>query len=78
MTGRELIIYILQHGLENDEIFKNGHCALFMTQEEAAVQLGVGMFTVQIMYQLGQLKGFMLGDSLFIWRNQNKGAGYNG
>lgn len=69
MTGRELIIYILQHNLENEPIFDNGHCKLFMTQEEAAVNLGVGMFTVQIMYQLGQLKGFMLGDSLFIWRD---------
>lgn len=69
MTGRELIIYILKHELENKQIFENGHCALFMTREEAAVKLGVGIFTVQIMYQLGQLKGFMLGDSLFIWRD---------
>ena len=35
MTGRELILYILSNGLENEPVFKDGKFIGFMTEEEA-------------------------------------------
>ena len=34
MTGRELILYILQNGLENEEVFKDGIFVGFIPEEE--------------------------------------------
>ena len=33
MTGRELIVYILENGLENEPIFKNGKPIGFITHK---------------------------------------------
>lgn len=42
MTGRELIIYILQNNLEDAEIFDDNLKSMFMSVEEAAVKFGCG------------------------------------
>lgn len=46
MTGKDLIIYILQNNLEDELVFDNGKFIGFITIREAAVKLNVGMATV--------------------------------
>lgn len=69
MTGKELIVYILEHDLVNEEIFKDNHCALFMTDMEVAALLGTGPSTVRAMYSMGLLRGFEVGNSLFLLKD---------
>ena len=69
MTGRDLIIYILENHLEEEPIFKNGKFIGFVTVGEVAVKLHVGEETVKAWYQLGVLKGIKVGDEIFILEN---------
>lgn len=66
MTGRDLIIYILANDLENEPVFKDGTFMGFMTVDEAAKKLGVGVETVKLWIQQERLKYFKFGDSYFI------------
>ena len=65
MTGKELILYILQNDLENVTVFDNGFFVGFLTEEEVAVKFGVGLETVRIWYQIGAVQGLRIGDSLY-------------
>ena len=47
MTGKELILYILENNLEDSEIFKDGRFLDFLTVSEAAVKFNVGEATVK-------------------------------
>lgn len=62
MTGKELIIYILKHNLENEELSLN---KMFLTEAQKAVSLGTGIATVRAMYDLGYSEGFKIGDSIY-------------
>lgn len=55
MTGRELIIYILENGLENEPIFKNGKFVGFKTLTEVAEEMNVGKETVRVWCLLNML-----------------------
>lgn len=48
ITGRDLIIYILENGLENEPMIKNGKIVGLMTTDEAAVKFDVGKATIDI------------------------------
>ena len=37
MTGKELILYILQNNLENEQVFRNGIFIGFMDETETAI-----------------------------------------
>lgn len=66
MTGRDMIIYILENHLEDEEIFKDGKPIGFMTDAEAAVKLQTGVHTIQIMYEMGKLNGIKIGNKIYI------------
>lgn len=70
MTGRELIVYILENGLEDELVYDNNRVGRellgFMTAMDAARKFGVGLATVKVWYDLGYLKGFKIGDTYFI------------
>lgn len=55
MTGRDLIIYILENHLEDEELFKDGKIPGLLTYEEAAVKFGVGIDTIKAWIVLGCL-----------------------
>ena len=74
MTGKELIIYILQNNLEKEEVFGDGGCTLFMSETEAALALGVGVATVRAMFVMGMLKGVYIDGSLLLLRDYFKAA----
>lgn len=46
MTGRDLIVYILENKLENEPVFKDGKFVGFITVPEAAVKMGCGTPTI--------------------------------
>lgn len=69
MSGRDLIIYILQNDLEDEPVFKDGKLLGFMTASEAAVKFEVGMATIQTWYTDGYLEGFMIRNQLYIPAN---------
>ena len=65
MTGKELIIYILQNDLETVELIKNGKLS-FMDENQAAVKFGVGVASIKAMVKMGAMAGFELGDTTFL------------
>lgn len=72
MTGRDLIIYILQNNLEDAPVFKDGKLLGFMTVEEAAVKYEVGVATVKLWFRLGMLPAIIIGEEIYIPADTNK------
>lgn len=62
MTGRELIIYILQNNLEDENIIDTE------SAEEVALRYGVGISTVKAWYEIGQINGIKVNDTLHLFR----------
>ena len=69
MTGRELIIYILQNNLEDKDVFENGMFIGLMTDKEAAVKFKVGVSTIWAWHSLGFIRSVLIGDSLFVFKD---------
>ena len=65
MTGKELILYILQNNLEDTIVLKDGFFTGFMTELEAAAKFDVGIGTIRAWYQCRALEGTKIGDSLY-------------
>jgi hypothetical protein len=66
MTGKELIVYILQHDLENEEVIKDGHIVGYLTVEEFAKKGFVGIETVKAWVDLGMVESAKIGNETFI------------
>ena len=66
MTGRDLIIYILQNNLEDEPVFKDGRILGFLTIEETALKFGVGVATIELWYRIGMIQGFTIGEHIYI------------
>lgn len=69
MTGRELILYILSNGLEDEPVFKDGKFIGFITAGEAAVKMNVGIPTIYIWVSQHKLEGVVIGDTLYVQDN---------
>lgn len=65
MTGRDLIICILQNHLEDTEILTDSN-HMFLTVEEAAVKYGTGIATIKAMLDRNILKGMKIGDTYLV------------
>lgn len=66
MTGRELILYILANGLEDEPVYKDGKLLGFVTAGEAASKLDVGVATVCAWINQGRLDCIVIGNSIYI------------
>ena len=67
MTGRELIMYILENHLEDEPVFQNGTFIGYATDVKFAEMLGVGVATVRAWIMIGRVKdAIMIGDTMFI------------
>ena len=71
MTGKDLIIYILNNDLENEEV-EHILTQVFITEEKVAVMLGVGIETVRTMFILGLLPGIKIGGKTYIFNDYEK------
>ena len=67
MTGRELIMYILENHLEDEPVFQNGTFVGYMSDVKFAEILGVGVATVRAWIMMGRIKdAIMIGDVMFV------------
>ena len=69
MTGKELVLYILQNDLENEVVIKDGVFVWLMSEDEAAAKFDVGIATIRAWYVCGMISGTKIGDSLYFLRN---------
>lgn len=69
MTGRELILYILANGLEDEPVIKNGKFIGFVTPTDVAVKTNVGLATVHAWMQQGRLETFAVTEGIYIPAN---------
>lgn len=69
MTGKELIIYILQNDLENEIVIKDGIFVWLMDENEAAVKFDVGIAQIKAWYMCGMISGTRIGEHLYFLRN---------
>ena len=72
MTGRDLIVYILKNGLEDEPLYKDGKILGFMTTMEAAIKFGVGRATIKVWVDTGRLDGVKIGEEIYIPANAEK------
>lgn len=67
MTGRELIMYILENHLEDEPVFQNGTFVGYVSDVKFAEILGVGVATVRAWIMMGRIKdAIMIGDGMFV------------
>lgn len=66
ITGRELIIYILENGLEDEPIIKDGVLMGFMTSVKAAEKFNVGVATIRAWNEQGLIECLKLNDTMMI------------
>jgi hypothetical protein len=66
MTGRDIIIYILKNGLEDEPIFKDGKLIGFLSIPEVAVKCNVGVATVNVWIKTGQIDSIAIGDLVLV------------
>lgn len=77
MTCKELIMYILQNNLENENIVKNGVFAWMIDEKQAAARFGVGVSTIRTWYNTHFIEGFQIGESLYFLGNITDPRKYN-
>lgn len=69
MTGRDLILYILENNLENESVVKDGIFIGLMSEEEAAAKFDVGVSTIRVYNTLKMLDGIEINGRLYFLRN---------
>ena len=69
MTGRDLILYILENHLEDKKVFEDGELLGFITIMEAAEKMGVGVATILTWLNQDRLKGVTIGNDIYIPAN---------
>lgn len=69
MKGRDLIIYILENNLEDQEVFKDGELLGFMSIEMAALKFNVGTSTIRTFIDLDIVPYIKIGDKYYIPAN---------
>lgn len=72
MTGKELMLYILENNLENKQVVNNGRFLDFLTVEEAAVKFGVGIPTIYVWAEFGVIDCLKIGKEIYIANNAKK------
>lgn len=69
MTGRDLIVYILENKLEDRPVFDNGEFLGFVSVAEAAERCGVGIGTVCVWISQGLIYGIKVNDEIYVPAN---------
>lgn len=72
MTGRDLIIYIMENGLEDCSVFEDGRYLGFMNVSETASKFNVGPATIETWLQIGWIKGIKVDGRVYIPANAKR------
>lgn len=70
ITGRDLIVYILQNHLEDEPVIKDGNFIGFLSPNDAAVKKNVGPATIGVLIGIDKLDCYKLKDTRQIPINQ--------
>jgi hypothetical protein len=66
LTGGELINYIIKNNLTNEPVFKDNVFVGFVTEDEVAVKMEVGIYTVRMWINQGLIDAIKLMDIIYI------------
>lgn len=77
MKGRDLIIYILEHHLEDTDVLGNLRTLGLYSVEEVAVKFNVGTATVKAWCNLGRFDYTKIDDRIYIWMRDETGGKNN-
>lgn len=66
MTGRDLIIYILENNLENEQFYQNHNLLYFLSIEEEALKFNVGINTVKAWLDLDLITGVKIREKIYV------------
>lgn len=66
MTGRDLIMFILENRLEDLTIFEDGNIPGYMTIGQAAEKWNVGEATVSAWIEIGKIHTIVVGNEAYI------------
>ena len=66
MTGRDLIVYILTNHLEDRPVFEDGKFVGFITIEEAAQRMSVGVATIHAFIKQEMIPSISIGGFIYI------------
>lgn len=69
MTGKELMIYILQNNLEDEQVIDDDKLLGFLTAEEAAAKMHVGPATIRVSIEQKLIPGYKLNAGIYIPAN---------
>lgn len=69
MTGRELIIFILENNLEDVSIFDGDMLPGLMTLDEAAVKWHSGRNTLKALFEMGKIPGVIIDEKIYIHKS---------
>lgn len=69
MTCKELMLYILANDLENELVFDHGRFIGFMTIDEVALQMNIGIAAVCALIEQEMLDHICVGNALFVPAN---------
>lgn len=69
MTGKDLVIYIIENNLLDEPVFSDDKLIGFMTVGEAAVKFNVGVNTIRTWQSIGLLSGIVIANELYIPAN---------
>ena len=67
MTGKELIMFILENNLENEDVVKDGVPIFLMTLDEAAAKFDVGPTTIKV-WASKSIEHEVIGNRLYIYK----------
>ena len=69
LTGKDIIVYILENNLVDTEFIADKMFSeLFVEASEVAEYFGVGVATIEAMYQLKKIHGFKIDGELYFPR----------
>lgn len=66
MTGKDLIIYILNNNLEDEPVIKDGHLIGFKTDIEIASKMGVGRETIKVLVELYKIPHLVVTKTFYV------------
>lgn len=76
MTGRDLILYILENHLEDEPVFKDGRFIGFITPTDAALKNNVGTATIHAWIHQGRLESEAVREGIYIPANAESPVSY--
>ena len=77
MTGRDLVVYILENHLEDVELCNDVTKQFLIPIEKAAVELECGVATLKALLSIGKIKGIKFNDKYYIFLTEIERAKRN-